>query len=177
MVIEKFIFINYGLLIILISMSLYTDWKTNKIKNVIVYPFMVVGLILNLVVGGWIGGLQSFYGIGIPIVLLLIFYIVGAMGAGDLKLFAAIGALMGKDFVLKTMVVSFISGGFIALGLMIIRKNGRQRLKYLINYICMTIISGKINGYTQIKKDRDGKFPFAVAIFTGVMIMIFLKPL
>ncbi|MFK4998209.1 prepilin peptidase [Bacillus sp. N9] len=65
----------------------------------------------------------SFSGKGflVGFALLLIPYLLGGMGAGDVKLMAAIGALMGTTFVLYSFVYIALIGGFISIFL--IMKN------------------------------------------------------
>ncbi len=162
------------LVLIVLSMSLFTDLKDNKIKNIVVYPFMLIGFILNIINNGITGGLSSIYGILIPILLLMILFIMGALGAGDIKLFSAIGAIKGDSFIIKTMVASFLCGGILAIIFMLFRKNGRERLVYLITYIGLIFLTGDIIPYTNKSNNKANKFPFALAIFSGGIITLFL---
>ncbi len=73
-----------------------TDIKERKILNIVTLPTIIFGLII-IYYSSWFGRI-SFSGKGFLLVLgyLLIPYLLGGMGAGDVKLMAAIGALNGN---------------------------------------------------------------------------------
>jgi prepilin peptidase CpaA len=150
-----------------------SDIETYKIKNIIVYPFIIIGIITNLYLDG-IGGLFfSLKGVIIPIFLLNILFILRMLGAGDIKLFSAIGAIMGGKFVLYTILYSFLCGGFIALLLIIIRKNAMERFKELYIYLKNSFITSSILPYTDFKDKSDGgKFRFTMAVTCGICISL-----
>lgn len=60
------------------------------------------GLIVNTIVGGWSGVRASLVGCVFAFGLMLVLHLFGAMGAGTIKLFAAIGAIIGAQLVLTT---------------------------------------------------------------------------
>lgn len=94
--------------------SLWTDYKERKIKNSIVYPLMVFGLIVSIVERGAKGALFSLGGMLIALVLFP-FYLAGGIGAGDIKLFMAIGAVKGFNFVFEVVCFSLFAVCFVAV--------------------------------------------------------------
>lgn len=122
------------------------------------------------------GVLHSLAATVLPVLLLIILYILRMLGAGDIKLFSAIGAIMGVKFILYTIIYSFLSGGVIALALISLRKNGKQRLTYLYTYIKNCILTRSFQQYTAFDDKSDGsKFHFSYAIVCGTLIsLVFL---
>ena len=154
---------------LLLIIAVYQDIKTSKIKNFITYPAVLVGLATNTTLSG-VGGLKdSLAGIIIPILVLFVFYALNMLGAGDLKLFGAIGSIMGVEFVLCDLAYSFISGGVMAIILISIRKNSFRRLKYLFNYLKSCALTLKLEKYQEFD-GNDGLFRFSYAILAGSLI-------
>ena len=82
----------------LVSLSAAFDARERRIPNKITFMGIIVGLLFNLITGGWTGLLNSFFGLLAGIAIFFIPFAVGGMGAGDVKLMGAIGALMGWRF-------------------------------------------------------------------------------
>jgi prepilin peptidase CpaA len=164
--------IGFKLVIIsaLLILALVSDLTTYRIKNSITYSFMLVGLIANFVLKGPEGVLFSLQGIMLPVVGLILLYIMRTIGAGDIKLLSAVGAMMGASFILYATVYSFICGGVIASLLILIRRNGIERFKYLLSYMKSCLISMELLQYADFKDKQDnGKFHFSIAVASGTV--------
>ena len=109
----------HGILIVLIVSALITDFKRNCIYNWRTYPAILSALALNFLASGWNGLLWSLSGLAVGFALLIVFYLAGGFGAGDVKLLAAIGALKGVEFVMWTMAYAALVGWIMALSVMI----------------------------------------------------------
>ncbi|RMG18891.1 MAG: prepilin peptidase [Deltaproteobacteria bacterium] len=102
--------------------SVVTDLRSRRILNVVTVPAMGAGLILHLAFHGWdaapgLGLKWSLIGLlagGLPLLLFSAFD-PRAFGMGDVKLMAAVGALMGWPFVLRALVYTAVVGGVFAL--------------------------------------------------------------
>lgn len=156
---------------LLVLLALISDIRTCKIKNQIVFPFMGIGILTNTVIGGLNGVAYSLIGICMPLLVLLLLFVLRMLGAGDIKLFAAIGAIMGVKFALYTIACSFLIGGVIAIFILIFNKNGMRRLLYFINYIRNCIFSFSLLPYGDFNKnDKGTHFRFAYAIASGTIV-------
>lgn len=161
---------EYTELFLLVIISLISDIRTFKIKNIIIAVFMAAGLLTGFITAGINGLACSALAAFLPVPLLIIFYIPGMLGAGDIKLFCAIGAITGARFVLYSMAYSFIAGGLIALAIMLLNKSLRQRGKYLFNYLRACFLTGSFQPYADISGKKDGAvFRFSYAVFFGVL--------
>jgi prepilin peptidase CpaA len=95
-------------------------WKL-KVPNWITFPFALSGLIYHFVTHGFAGLTTSLLGCGVGLGLLLIPYVIGGMGAGDVKLFAGVGAWMGASITFGAFLVSTVVGGVLALAMVAYR--------------------------------------------------------
>jgi len=157
-------------------LSSISDIRIRKIKNAIVLPFIAAGLVTNWIISGHNGLTGSLLGAFLPLVLLMALYALKMLGAGDIKLFSAVGAIMGTGFVLYSMAYSFLVGGIISIVLMILRKNAAERFKYLMNYLKSCFLTFSIKPYAvEISKDDSAEFPFACAIALGTIIQAVIE--
>src|SRR5215210_7059766 len=103
----------------------YYDVRYRRIPNTFVLATLATGLIVNSVVGGLGGALASLGGCLLAFTLMFILHVFGAMGAGDVKLFAAIGSVLGASLVLPTFFVVLLTGGL--LGVVTMFRTGSVR--------------------------------------------------
>ena len=94
----------------------WTDWHTRRIPNWLVAPFLVIGIVASTWLHGWHGLGFSFEGLGLGLLLYGILFWMGGMGAGDVKLAAAIGAWIGPGQLFIAMIVTAMAGGIMVLG-------------------------------------------------------------
>src|SRR3569832_1195275 len=91
------------------------DVRYRRIPNAFVLATLISGLTLNLVMGGLQGGLYSVGGCVLAFILMFVLHVFGAMGAGDVKLFAAVGSVVGSGMVPETFLVVLLTGGVLAV--------------------------------------------------------------
>ena len=154
----------------------FTDvWKF-KVYNILTIPLLVSGLLYNGVVGGWMGLANSILGLSFGFVILLLFYLIGGMGAGDVKLMAAIGAWLGMPLIFYVFIASAIAGGIYAILLMIFTSGVQDMMTNM--YIMlhrMKIFSRHLIPDTRIETEvkrgdrRRRLIPFAMVVSFGVL--------
>lgn len=105
------------LLVVLVT-AIGTDLRFARIPNWLTFPAMGFALIGHVWSGGMSEGLFSLAGLGAGLGLFLLIYLSGSIGAGDVKLMAAIGAFVGPYGVLECGWLAFVVGGIYALGAM-----------------------------------------------------------
>lgn len=98
-----------------VAVATVTDLRWRRIPNWLVLPFLIAGLGVNLWFGGGAGVERSLEGLGLGLLLLGILFFMGGMGAGDVKLAAAIGAWIGPHQLLLALVMTAMAGGVMAL--------------------------------------------------------------
>ena len=115
--------ISAGIALILIVWAVSEDVKAFRIPNRLIIAGYIAGVIM-LVIRGFSGEHIGNYITGTLVGLseMLIFYIIKAVGAGDVKLFAVLGLLLGKVIITRLIAVSLISGAVIGIVELCIRK-------------------------------------------------------
>lgn len=97
--------------LIVLAVATFTDLRNRRIPNWLVLPFMVLGLAVSTWRSGWHGLGHSSAGLGLGILLYGFLFFLGGMGAGDVKLAAAIGAWIGPSQLFFALVVTAMAGG------------------------------------------------------------------
>ena len=166
-------FFNIILLIVLI-ICIITDVKERKIYNAVIFPSLLLALIAQVLINGLDGLLFGALGFLVGLFLLLIPYLMGGMGAGDVKLLALIGALKGTAFVLTTAVYMAVIGGIIALGILFFRKGVWSRLKSIV-FTLSGFKSGVKIPLSFSKESMQTTYPYGLAIAGGAFISLFVK--
>lgn len=172
------------LLILLLVMSVYHDFSTQKIPNKITIPAIIAGILVSTIYFGFSGLWSSLLGFAVGFLIFLLPFIFGGMGAGDVKLMAAIGAVMGARFVFMTFVYTAIVGGIIALVYGIYKRGLGTSLKLFGNFLISPLLKFlyRLTGYHKfiewygtMKKSetRTGKLyiPYAIPIAIGAALV------
>lgn len=93
-----------------------------KVPNWLTFPLIVSGWVYSLMMFGWAGLGWSLLGTAVGLILLLPAYAIGAMGAGDVKLLAGIGAWMHSTHVFYAFCLSTVCGAVIAVAMVLCRR-------------------------------------------------------
>ncbi len=161
--------INLLLLVPLVVVITYYDVWYRRIPNAIVLSTFVAGLAINTAFDGLHGLMGSLEGCVVAFVPMFVIHVLGAMGAGDVKLFAAIGALLGAKLVLPTFVLIALLGGLLALYSML-----RSGTVFTTLHGVLRIFVGILPGWEMprfsMPADKRHTIPYGVAITMGSLI-------
>jgi prepilin peptidase CpaA len=119
--------------------------------------------------GGWQGGVNSIGGCVLAFLLMFILHVFGAMGAGDVKLFAAIGSVIGVQLVLPTFVVVVLTGGLLAL-FTTLRSGVFRTTMFRVLQILVGLLPGWQMPKFSVPADRRLTIPYGAAITIGAII-------
>lgn len=155
-----------GLTIVALSVLLvavvWNDITTHRIENVSVMAIVLLGLFSNLLGNGAPGVVNWLSGMGVGLALLLPFYIAGGMAAGDVKLLAAVGSVLGP---LPTLVAGTIA---LVAGLpLVIYAFARSR--YLKKNGAAAKEAADADSTLSTVPFRKQRLPYAVAIAAGTV--------
>ena len=167
--------IIHAVLICALVIAVITDFRSHKIYNWLTLPTIALGLVLNVLPGGH-GLLFSLCGIGVASVALLMFLLGGVLGAADVKLLWAVGALTGPAFTLWTLPCAAIAGGFLALAYAFRRgvvNDAVQNTVVSSHILATTHSADAVAAIPAISK--AGKMPYAPAIAVGVAAAFILQ--
>lgn len=98
-----------------LSIACFTDLRSRRIPNWLVFPFLVLGFAVSAWLHGWHGMEQSLEGFALGLVIYGFLFWMGGMGAGDVKLCAAIGAWIGPGQLFLALVLTGMVGGVMVL--------------------------------------------------------------
>lgn len=156
-------------LIPLAVLVIYHDVRYRRIPNAFVLATLISGLTLNVALNGLHGGLNSIGGCLLAFVLMFGLHVFGAMGAGDVKLFAAIGSVIGAQLVLPTFVVVVLTGGLLAL-VSTLRSGIFMTTMHRVLQILVGLLPGWQMPRFAVPADRRLTIPYGVAITIGAII-------
>src|SRR5882757_11334382 len=100
--------------LIVLAVATFTDLRSRRIPNWLVFSFLVVGFAVSGYLHGWHGIVHSLAGFGVGALFFGVLCWMGGMGMGDVKLCAAIGVWIGPSQMLTALLMTGIAGGLIA---------------------------------------------------------------
>lgn len=179
------IIIDNTLLILLVILSIRFDVTERRVPNFLTFPIILWGIVSSGVISGFSGILFSLSGFLVGMAVFFIPFALNGMGAGDVKLMAAIGSLMGWQFVLVAALASAIVGGVISLGVILVHGgvlNTIRNIRYVLLAPIILLVAKVTNSvnilhfYHKYKNNySDGEkiyIPYALAIGIGTIIIL-----
>lgn len=160
--------------LILLLASIF-DLSQRRIPNALTFPAMVTGIVYWTFLNGMEGFMHGTGGLSLGIGILLVFYLKGMMGAGDVKLLGAVGSFLGPHGVFHAFLYSAIIGGLYALFVL-----ARSRvLKQTVMRYGLMAKAYLGTGQLMYIPPQEGELPplcYGVAISLGTILSV-LKPL
>ena len=154
-----------------------TDLRSRRIPNWLTFAAIIIGLALHLCAGGWSDLGRSISAFLLCGAVFLLFNLAGGMGAGDVKLIAAEGCLLGLPNAGVLLACTAICGGILALGLAVSRGRLRQTLG---NVLALTVHHSRHglmpHPELNVLNQSTLRLPYALAIAGGAMLTIYLQP-
>jgi prepilin peptidase CpaA len=150
-----------ALILIVGLAAVIEDLGWRRISNWTSGGAVLAGLVIHTIQKGWQGLLHSFLGALIGFGVFLIFYLLGGMGGGDVKLMAGFGALLGDKQILPAALLAAGAGGVMALGVLLVRGTVRQ---------CKVWLGGTAPE-AGIPKSAES-IPYAPAITLGALLAL-----
>lgn len=172
----------YGLLClaVLALAALGFDLKYRRIPNWLVMVGLLLGVVINVVgpqAGARVAGLFSdmpaaqglggaIKGAGLAFLMLIPFYMLRVMGAGDVKLMMAIGALLGPMPVMNVILFVFLIAGLIALGFFVFKIGLLESIRQLF----VAVTTKNTDSLLKIStKNTAWRMPFSVPVGLGLI--------
>jgi prepilin peptidase CpaA len=167
--------------VVAILASMTDVWKY-KISNLLTVPLLFGGIAFHAITNGWSGLGFSMAGAAFGFGVLIFFYVLGGVGAGDVKFVAGIGAWLG---LLTTAEVFFIAGlviGVCSVGI-IVARDGIQGLRShvlvaMYQMRSLAIHLGAEERVEQVVKRKDRRarlIPLAAMITIGLLTVFVLQ--
>lgn len=146
------------------------DVRQGRIPNRLTYGAMVAGLVLRTCLESWRGTLDGLAAGLLGGGVFFLFFLVRGMGAGDVKLMAAVGVWSGLRQLAVVMLASALAGGILALGYMIVRRRGFRTLRNLGTLFRYHLASGLApHPEINLQNPQAIRIPYALAIAAGTL--------
>jgi prepilin peptidase CpaA len=158
--------------LVLAVLAAALDLQQRRIPNWLTYPGILAGFGLRAVFFGWKGLLSALVGCLLAGGIMLIFYAVQAMGAGDVKLLAAIGALTGPHQAIGVLLATAIFGGILGIVYAISKGRMISTLKNVGSVLRFHAVSG-MQSHPEVNLDNPEalRMPYGLAIALGTLYM------
>ncbi len=147
-------------LTIVVVLAVRQDLVEHRISNWLTLAALAAGLLIHSMIGGLDGFVHALAGAGIGLVCLLPLYLGKGMGAGDVKLMAAAGALLGPFNAFVAAVLTLTFGAVLAVAILVWR---------------MIEVRQATAGAPDLSQARKERFPYAVAIGLGAIATMWLR--
>lgn len=146
------------------------DVQQHRIPNWLTYPAMLAGVLLRSYFFGWRGTTSAVLGLLLAGGIIFVFFVMRAIGAGDLKLLAAIGALIGPREVTVALLATAIAGGVLAIVYAIYCGRLRSTLVN-VGSVLKFHAWGGLQAHPEINLDNPEtlRLPYGLAIAAGTL--------
>lgn len=155
-----------AVLAVAVGISAVTDLTSRKIYNVVLMPALLFAIGYNWYQGGWPGLGHSLLGMLVGLLILIIPFAKGGMGAGDVKLLGTIGALKGLTFVVYAAIGMGLAGGIMALGIWTWRLGFIRTISGIANGIWM-MLATRFKNFSFTLTEEKIMVPYGLAIALG----------
>ena len=146
------------------------DATKRRIPNLVSLATAAAGIVLAATHVSSISLTSSLLGFAIGFALMLPGHLFGATGAGDVKLFAAAGAVLGAHRIIPAFLFVAIAGGLLAIGIAWRRGRLRRTLRFTAR-----LCGRPRDGRAEIESpDEHNRFPYGPAIAVGCVVAALL---
>lgn len=158
-----------AILPILLTLAAVVDFRRRRIPNALSFGGMGLGLTFGLALGGFSGLSNSFLGLLTGGAIFLPFYLARGMGAGDVKLMAAVGSFLGPWHTLLASISVALLGGVIAAWAAFRQGRLLQALRDTAGVVF------RVNSIKTLdRSSREESIPYGLAIAAGVLLYLLM---
>lgn len=162
---------------VLLSLAIWHDWRMRKIPNTLVLWGALTALGLSLTPRGigieaaLLGGMTGF-------LVFLLLYLFRMVGAGDVKLIAAVGLFVGWPDMANVCVAILLAGGVLSIAWGLWTSKMAHVLKNLQAGLMQTILAGQWPSFGQplISQVTTERVPYALAVGLGTAAYYMVTP-
>lgn len=162
------------LFVLLLLIAAAWDVHSRRIPNVLTVPAFLVALALSSF-DGWTGLSQAFQGAGVALLLALPLLAVSGMGGGDAKLLIAVGAFMGVEGFLASVVFTGVAGGSMAFYYSYRYGMLAPVLQSTVGLMQYGLTAGRYGSRPTLDKAGALSIPYGVSIATGTLMALFYR--
>lgn len=152
-----------------------TDLRTRRIPNPVTLGGAVLGLAYASIFDGMRGASFSALGWAAGLAVFLPFYLLGGLGAGDVKLVACLGAWLGPETALWTGLYAALAGGVMAVALGLATGYLGAALRNVGDLLLHFRVSGvRPHPTLTLQHGKGPRLPYALPIAAGALAAMWL---
>jgi prepilin peptidase CpaA len=162
--------------VLVAGVACVSDLRTRRIPNALTFGAAGAAVLFHVWTGGLAGGLASVGGLVVGAGLMFVLFALGGMGAGDVKLLAALGAWLGPINAVWMVLYTGIAGGVIALVVAALHGYLGQACRNIRALLAYWHMAG-IRPMAELTLDtgRGPRLAYATSILAGTVVTIWLR--
>jgi prepilin peptidase CpaA len=158
------------------SAGAVSDVRNRRIPNLLTGSSIGLGLLLHLGAGGWsqmgMAAVAGLVGGGV----FFVFFVAGGMGAGDVKLMAAVSSIAGFGHLLELFLAVALTGGMFAVGIAITRGRLKATLVNVGSLIHHHAVAGFLpHPDMNLGNPQALRIPYGLPIAAGCWIVLLMQ--
>ena len=153
----------------IIIVAVVQDFRNMRISNRLIIVGFIASLAFGIILGGMPRVVQILLNISFPVIRLYLLYLLGVLGAGDIKLFSVIGGFTNFKTLTDCMLFSFAVGAVIAVARLLCNHNLQLSLLKARMYL-QDVLGGRITSYRREWAEEKNLMHFSIAILFGFVI-------
>lgn len=160
----------------LLTLACISDLRTRRIPNVLTFSSAAGALLFHLITGGWSGAAWSVGGYVLGAALFFPMFALRGMGAGDVKLLAAVGAWLGPGQIAVVALTTSIAGGLLGIVVAV----GYGYLRTALSNLWMLVTHWRVAGVrplppVTLQGATGPRLAYAVPIAIGTVVTLWLR--
>ena len=166
---DKNLFVINGLFLIFAALSSFTDILYRKIFNSLTFPAIILGLTFNWSFYGFAGLKLSVFGLLAGFAVSFLIYLLGGIGAGDVKFLAAMGSITGTRFMLEGAFYGVVLAAIYSVFILIQRKSLISTLRKIFTGIIFFFRYFKVE-HLMVGGNNSEFIPYAAFLSLGLVV-------
>ena len=166
------------LLMAIVVVAAIYDLRFRRIPNWLNLSGVVLGVLVNTVLFAGSGLAVAALGIGCSLLVYVPLYLIRGMGAGDVKLMAAVGAIAGPWNWLGIFIATALLGGVVSLVFVGLKGRFQQtclNVGLIVNELCQLRLPAKSNPHLDVRDPQALGMPHGALIAMGAVAFLIVS--
>jgi prepilin peptidase CpaA len=162
--------------VLLVVAACVRDVRTRRIPNALTFGAMAAALLFHAATGGWSALSSSLLGWVLGAALFFPIFALRGMGAGDVKLLAAVGAWLGPSDVFRVALVTAVAGGILAVLVALLHGYLTTACRNLWTlFMHWRVVGPRPLPTVTLEGSRGPRLAYAIPIAIGTVVTLWLK--
>jgi prepilin peptidase CpaA len=162
--------------IVVVVLACVPDVWSRRIPNALTFGAAAAAVAFHVATGGWSGVGNSLTGWLVGAVLFFPMFALRGMGAGDVKLLAAVGAWLGPTQVFWVALITSMVGGVLGLIVALAHGYAAKAFRNVITLVMYWRVLGpRPLPSLTIEGTGGPRLAYAIPIAIGTMVTLWLK--